>query len=119
MFILEAVEQALDLGLVARVERAADAGRRPALVDAAVLRARRVRADRRRVDERGDSPAAAALNTRALPSTFTSWRSCLSRPGWISQAKCTTASAPWKSGRSGERAMSAWRHSVFGKLASG
>src|SRR5215218_2443459 len=55
MVILEAVEQALDLGLVARVERAADAGRRPALVDAAVLRARRVRADRRRVDERGDS----------------------------------------------------------------
>ena len=52
MLLLEAVEQPLHLGLVARVEARRDPVRRPRLVDEPVLRPRRVRADRRRVDER-------------------------------------------------------------------
>src|SRR5215211_609992 len=67
----------------------------------------------------GTRAAATALSTRALPSTLTSWSCCLSRPGWISQARCTTASASWNSGRSGLRAMSACRHVVFGNDRAG
>src|SRR5215213_9699328 len=66
------------------------------------------------------TPAAAvAANTRALPSTFTERTRRWSRAGWISQARWTTASAPWKCGRSGELATSAARHSSLGKLALG
>jgi hypothetical protein len=63
--------------------------------------------------------AAAAANTRALPSTLTERTNAWSRAGWISHARWTTASAPWKCGRSGELATSSERHSVFGKLAFG
>src|SRR5215207_10057917 len=49
---LEAVQPALDLGLVASVVGGRRAARRPTLVHAPVLGARRVRADRRGVEER-------------------------------------------------------------------
>jgi len=48
---LEPVEESFDLGLVAAVEAARDAVRRPGLVDAPVLRPARVGADGRCVDE--------------------------------------------------------------------
>jgi hypothetical protein len=49
---LDGVQRALGGGLVTRVERGLDAVRRPRLVHPAVLRARRVGADRGRVDQR-------------------------------------------------------------------
>jgi hypothetical protein len=51
----EAVEEPLDLRLLDGVEARPDPVGRPALVDAAVLRPRRVGADRGGVDERGDA----------------------------------------------------------------
>ena len=62
---LEHVEQLLDLGLVARVERGLDPAGRPALVDRAVLRARRVGADRGRVDQSRHARRGGRRRTRA------------------------------------------------------
>ena len=64
---LEDVQQPLALRLVARVEEARDAGRGPRLVDRAVLRAGRVRADRGGVHERLDLGAGGGLEHPAAP----------------------------------------------------
>src|SRR3954470_6920576 len=61
----------------------------------------------------------AALNTRALPSTFVARVTSSFRDGWMSHARCTTASAPANSGSSASRVMSAAAQSVFGKLIDG
>ena len=117
---LEAVEQALHLGLVAGVEGRRNAGGGPVLVDPAVLGPGRVGPHRRGVHERrGAGAAAAAWNTRRLPSTFTRQVACRSRPGWISQARCTTASAPANTCSRGARATSAALHSTLGKRMPG
>ena len=50
---------------------------------------------------------AAASKTRRLPSTFTACSCSSSREGWMSHARCTTASAPRKIGSRSSRAMSA------------
>ena len=116
---LEAVEDALDLGLVARVEGGLDAVRRPALVDRAVLRAR---ASRRRprtsTAARGRRPGAAASNTRRLPSTLVARTVSRSRDGWISHDRQTTASAPSMTRSRSSRVTSSACHCTFGSALS-
>ena len=116
---LEAIENALDLGLVARIEGGLDAAGRPALVHPAVLRARRVGADRGGVDQcrnarRRDrvEHALAALDVRGA-------HQLRSRPGWISQARWITASAPRNSGTRSALETSACAQSVFGSSRPG
>src|SRR4051812_41824053 len=61
----------------------------------------------------------AALNTRALPSTFVARVTSSLREGWISQARWTTASAPENRGSRAPRVMSAAAQSVLAKLIDG
>ena len=62
---------------------------------------------------------AAASNTRFEPTTLTRSSSRSSREGWITQARCTTASAPAKCGSSGSEATSARTQRVRGLCQSG
>lgn len=71
-------------------------------------------AGRRRLE-----PQPPASNSRFDPATFTDPVSRSSREGWISQARCTTASSPSnRRTRSAER-MSASAHSTFGTASAG
>src|SRR3954453_1844357 len=67
----------------------------------------------------GTPAAATASNTRVDPWTFVSQSLSRSRPGWISHARWTTASAPRKCGTRSSRTTSAAVHSTFGTRSSG
>src|SRR4051794_24752949 len=67
----------------------------------------------------GTPAATAASNTRWEPCTFVASSVCRSREGWISHARCTTASAPAKCSSSGEEVMSAAIQRVRGLRQSG
>ena len=102
------------------VEARADAARAARTRRPAALSGR---ASTRRPRRRGRSPRRRPRDRRAarapVPSTLTARSSSRSREGWISQARWTTASAPWKSGARSDETMSADRHSTFGKTSRG
>src|SRR5829696_663811 len=65
------------------------------------------------------SAAAAASNTRRVPSTLTASSCAASRDGWISQARWMTASAPRNSSASGASTTSAATQRVRGTCSCG
>jgi hypothetical protein len=74
---LEEVEQPLDLGLVAGVERAFDAGRRPGLIDRSRARSGRVGADRGGIYERRHLSGSDGLKYPLTPTDIHFARACL------------------------------------------
>ena len=68
---------------------------------------------------RGTPACATARKTLRLPSTLVARVTDSSRDGWISQARCTTASAPSKWRVRSSRDTSAVTHVVFGNSVAG
>ena len=82
VFGLELVEEALDVGLIPRVERTGDPRGGPVFVHPGVLRPGRVGAHRGGVDERVQPGVGrCAKHARALPSTFATRVTARSREG--------------------------------------